>query len=161
MPKKSHNRRKKQPLPGAAVYASIENAALVTSNDPESVKEISADILNKSKGGISLCLYVQEFGVGIRRLVNNRHILGHVVEAKSPYKGVFSLYRGPLAYAPESKDHPTWKIWLTSDDGSQSKSWSYPDTPEIAVGWHNFIVRWDHSKPVLELVARRIEFFSM
>lgn len=152
LPKKSNNRRKKEPLVVSPATPTIDDAVRITSADPNSVREINAEILNESEGGISVCLYVQEFGEGVRRLVNNRHILGHVLEAKSPYKGVFSFHRGPLAYAADGKDQPTWKLWLTSDDGSQSKSWSYPDVEQVAVGWHNFVVRWKHSKPLLEVL---------
>ena len=46
---------------------------------------------------------------------------------------------------------PAWKIWLVNDPGI-GQVWSANDTDELGSGWHNFIVRWDHSQPLLELL---------
>lgn len=83
--------------------------------------------------------------------MNNRHIFAHAVSPSSPYKNVLSFHRGPEKFEEGKKDKPTWQLWLVPD-ASIHGVWRHPDTETIEVGWHHFLVRWDHQKPVLELL---------
>jgi predicted phosphodiesterase len=124
---------------------------LVDYEHPESVGTLDATILECKKGGFELCIYLHPFGQGIRKLFNNRHLLAHATSPTSPYRNVFSLVRGPLAFDEENKDSPTWKLWLASDS-ARGKSWNHADTKTIRDGWHHFLVRWNHDKPLLEVL---------
>jgi hypothetical protein len=124
---------------------------LVNYEHPESVGTLDATILECKKGGFDLCIYLHPFGQGIRRLVNNRHILAHATSPSSPYRNVFSLVRGPLAFSDGKKDKPTWKLWLASDD-ARGNSWSHSDAKTTKDGWHHFLVRWNHDEPLIEVL---------
>ena len=129
----------------------FEKPHLIDFQHPESVGAIDATVLECKKGGFELCIYLHPFGRGIRRLFNNRHILAHATLPSSPYKNVFSFHRGPLEFVAGKKDKPTWQLWLVSD-ASFHGAWKCGDAATIETGWHHFIIRWDHDRPVLELV---------
>lgn len=124
---------------------------LVTSANPESVRTLPSDVLRETTGGISVSVYVSPFGSGIRRLVNNRYIIAHAVSALDPYSNVVSLSHGPRKFSGEDIEAPAWKVWLVNDTGV-SRLLRVDDTEQISVGWHNFILRWNHEKPLLELL---------
>ncbi len=121
---------------------------------PESVVPMPSSILRAVRGGISIWVYLDPFGNGIRRLVNNRYILSHDTNSglhteDDRYLNVFSLSRGPKSYDPPEGHY--WKIWITNGEG---ESWSakYRDSIDLQVGWHHFLVRWDKGKPLIELL---------
>jgi hypothetical protein len=129
----------------------FENPHLIDYEHPESIGVIDATVLECNKGGVELCIYIHPFGKGIRRLVNNRHVLAHATSPSSPYKNIFSFHNGPLAFTEGKKNKPTWQLWLVSD-ASGGNAWKYEDSAAIEAGWHHFIIRWDHDKPLLELL---------
>jgi hypothetical protein len=126
-------------------------SVLITSKDPNSVRKLSADILRKPSGGVACCVFVSPFGKGIRNLVNNRYLFSHAGTPVSPYANVFSLLRGPRKFEKDEIHIPVWKLWLCN--GSSNGNWYHiGDTDSFPSGWHSFVVRWDHTKPSLELV---------
>jgi predicted phosphodiesterase len=129
----------------------FETPRLIEKGSPESVGTLNASALDDIQGGFEICVYLNDFGKGIRRLVNNRHVFAHAVMASSPYKNVFSFHRGPASFQGPKKDVPMWHIWLVTEN-SRGNSWQVPDTEHISRGWHHFAIRWDHTKPILELL---------
>jgi hypothetical protein len=131
--------------------------AKVSVCDPHSVAPMPSQILKMPKGGISIWVYVNPFDQGIRHLVNNRYIISHdtnsgrekLVEGEGRYINVFSLARGPKYFHPPR--NPDWKLWLTNAEG-ESWSASYIDSRDLSVGWHHFLIRWNHGKPLIELL---------
>jgi hypothetical protein len=126
---------------------------LVTSSRPDSVPTLPSDILRQEVGGISINVYVQAFGSGsgLRRLVNNRYIIAHAVQTTPPYSNVVAVARGPRRFSETEIREPVWKLWL-KNDVDESKLLMVADSEQIQEGWHNFLLRWDHSKPVIELI---------
>lgn len=53
-----------------------------------------------------------------------------------------------MKYGPPRQ--PSWRLWLSNDSG-EGHTWTHPDGPEFAPGWHLFVLRWDHGIPRLEL----------
>jgi hypothetical protein len=47
---------------------------------------------------------------------------------------------------------PVWKLGLVDGAGS-GNAWCCEDSHTLTVGWHHFLVRWDHDKSVLELLV--------
>jgi hypothetical protein len=131
--------------------ASDNEFVFVTSTRRDSVRTLPSDVLRSPIGGISVGVYVSPFGSGIRRLVNNRYIISHAVSTRTPYSNVVSVARGPRRFSAEDIKAPTWRVWLVNDDGVSRVLW-IDDTEQIKVGWHNFVLRWDHGKPLLELL---------
>lgn len=130
---------------------------LITSSRRQSPTPVSSRFLRSPTGSVATWVYLQPFGQGIRKLENNRYIVAHAtnrgltkaVGDKKRYVNVFSLSRGPDSYSPPI--HPVWKLWLANACG-QEKIWSCEDFEQLEPGWHHFIIRWDHGKPVLELL---------
>ncbi len=130
----------------------------VSASDPNSVVPMPSRILKKPRGGISVWVYLHPFERGIRDLENNRYILSHdtnsgqikKIEGEERYLNVFALSHG--AELPESQiPNPIWKLWITN---SRGEPWlaKYPDSRDLTTGWHHFLVRWDHDKPLLQLL---------
>jgi hypothetical protein len=124
----------------------------VSSKHRDSVQKLSSDVLRQSVGGITINVYVSPFGSGIRRLVNNRYIIAHAVSALDPYSNVVSLARGPRRFVGEDIKLPTWKVWLVNEAGT-SRLLRVDDSEQLLDGWHNFVLRWNHAKPILELLV--------
>jgi hypothetical protein len=139
-------------LASPSIEPSANGSTFVTAKDRDSVRTLPSDILREAVGGISLSVYVSPFGSGIRRLVNNRYIVAHAASALEPYSNVVSLARGPRRFSGEDVKVPTWKVWLVNDTGV-SRLLRIDDTEQIQVGWHNFVLRWNHDKPLLELLV--------
>jgi len=150
---KPHHKPSARPSkpPMESVSRTPEEAQFVGSNNPDSVLRISGLVLEKNAGGIQASVFLQGFGNGIRRLVNNRHIFAHAVSPSVPYTNVFSLSRGPSDFS-DAKRAPAWKLWLASNNAANGTSWRYEDKETTKQGWHHFLVRWDHRKPVLEVL---------
>lgn len=55
----------------------FEEPREVTSKRIESATPVSAEFLQGSTGSISIWVFIQPFGVGIRELKNNRYIVAH------------------------------------------------------------------------------------
>jgi hypothetical protein len=129
----------------------------ITFKKKDSVLPISSNFLKSPSASIGTWVYLQPFGEGIRKLVNNRYIIGHdtnygkVKETPSGnrYFNVFGLCRGPGVWSPLG--NPCWKLWITNGDGT-GYEWSVDDTINLPVGWHHFLVRWDHNRPLIEVV---------
>ncbi len=129
----------------------------VTSSKPSSVMQISSKFLKSPTASIGMWVYLPDFNEGIRLLVNNRYLISHDTNngrKKTTLKGnlyvnAFALLRGPLVWEPVGK--PCWKLWLSNSEGEQ---WirEVHDTIDFAVGWHHFMVRWDHNQPIIELI---------
>jgi uncharacterized membrane protein YhdT len=133
-----------------------ERPRLVTATDPSSFRVIPSGVLNRPVGGLSLWLYVNEFGKGIRQLEGNRYLIAHstslgpvkIEGERWVYTDVFALSRGPAA----TKDSPpSWRVVL-SDSNGKGAEWYFPDSADIDVGWHHFVLRWDHHQPLLEML---------
>ncbi len=129
----------------------------ITSRRKQSATPISSKVLQSASGSIATWVYLQPFGQGIRRLVNNRYIVAHdtnggvtkQIAGKNKYVNVFSLSHGPRTYFPP--DNPLWKLFLSNANG-EGKIWSFEDYEELKPDWHHFLVRWDHGRNVLELL---------
>lgn len=129
----------------------------ITSKRKASATPVPSKYLKGQAGSISTWLYLQNFEEGIRKLVNNRYIIGHATngghmkqcESKKAYVNAFALINGPQKWTPPS--NPIWKIWLSNGKGDQ-KIWTYNDSEELHPGWHHFLIRWDHTKPLFELL---------
>ena len=78
-------------------------------------------------------------------------MLAHAVSATTPYSNVVSLSRGPRRFTGQEIKEPVWKVWL-KNEADVSKNLMVDDNEQIQVGWHSFVLRWDHSKPLLELL---------
>jgi hypothetical protein len=50
-------------------------------------------------------------------------------------------------------------LWLVGDD-AQGFSWFQEDTDDIKPGWHHFAIRWDHDKPVFEVLLDGDKFIE-
>jgi len=133
------------------VPAESEEPRFVGSSNAGSIGRIDGLVLKKAVGGVQASVFLHVFGSGIRRLVNNRHILAHAVSPSTPYTNVFTLCRGPVDFADKIAK-PAWKFWLVPNNPAHGKSWRYEDREEIRLGWHHFLVRWNHEKPILEVL---------
>lgn len=129
----------------------------ITPDRKQSATPFSSKFLQSPQGSIAIWVYLQPFGEGIRKLVNNRHVVAHdtnqgftkqIGDARK-YVNVFSLSHGPKNTS--APDNPVWKIWLANGSGV-SKTWLYEDSEELKPGWHHFLIRWDHGQPTLELL---------
>jgi len=124
--------------------------------NPQSARQASAAVLGMSAGGLSSWVYINAFHTGIRLLENNRYLFAHATSTKKPYRNVFSFCHGPLDFLSETGEKtPAWKLWL-ADGAGNSRIWRCEDTDRLAVGWHHFLVRWDHEKSVLEVLVDHI-----
>lgn len=127
-----------------------EQPKLVSGSNSNSGDAVGSAVLKRSQGTFATWVYLQPKDQGIRRLVNNRYILGCALRKAKPYKGVIALCRGPMTWEP-LRD-PSWKIWLVDTDGVKKRIWTYPDGREFQAGWHLFVLRWNHDTPRLELL---------
>jgi hypothetical protein len=137
--------------PPAVTLHKPGDTIFVTNRKLDLVPTMPSDVLLKMSGGISINVYVSPFGKGIRHLVNNRYIFAHAASTSSPYSNVVSLAHGPRKFSETEVKQPAWKVWIKNDANS-SMLLMIDDTEEIKIGWHNFILRWDHTKPLLELL---------
>jgi hypothetical protein len=129
----------------------------ITYEEPPSVLQISSNFLKSPSASIGIWVYLHPFGEGIRKLINNRYIIGHDTnygkKKETPngnrYINVFSFCRGPGVWKPLG--NPWWKLWLTNGEGT-GYQWRVDDTIDLPVGWHHFLIRWDHNRPLIEVV---------
>jgi len=129
----------------------------ITSKNTSSAMQISSKYLKSPAASIGMWVYVSDYNEGIRRLVNNRYLIAHdtnkglrkKTSIGEKYVNTFALLRGPLVWKPIGK--PCWKLWLSNNEGEQ---WTkiVHDTIDFSVGWHHFLVRWDHNQPIIELI---------
>jgi len=135
----------------APLAASIELAdpRLITSANQQSFVALPSEVLHLDKGAVSIWAYLQDFGTGIRELKINRYLLAHATHENHPYQNVFSLRRGATKWDPPGE--PQWQLWLADAKGGE-RTWGQPDTADLKPGWHHFLVRWNHRKPILELL---------
>jgi hypothetical protein len=132
---------------------------LVTSRDPQSFGTISSEILDPKapEGGISVWVYLHPFGQGIRRLENNRYLIGHGTngghtkdfEDGARYPNMVSLRHRPTNDNP-LRD-PIWEVCISNQSGREW-TFNYPDSQKFEPGWHHFVIRWDHRRPLIELL---------
>ena len=133
----------------ASQFITVE-PRLIVASDPGSVPHASADFLKSKQGGISMWVDLPKFGEGIRHLVNNRYLIAHAGnEGNAPYRNVFALCRGPRVFDPASE--PRWNLWLADHEGRKFSK-AYEDTEDLRPGWHLFVVRWDHARPILQFL---------
>jgi hypothetical protein len=124
--------------------------------NPQSARQASTRVLGLAAGGLSLWVYLTAFDTGVRLLENNRYIIAHATSTKESYRNVFSCCRGPINFrSEEGRKTPAWKLWLVDGAGS-GKVWHCVDSDSLKVGWHHFLVRWDHERAILELLVDHI-----
>lgn len=138
----------------------------VSFSEPHSATPMSANVLRQAKGGISVWVYVNPFGRGIRDLrKNHRYIISHdtnnrnmkEMNGRKRYINSFALMRGPRDW--ETPGDPNWKIELTNATGDIWKFY-YPDSRGMTSGWHHYLIRWDHDRPLLEFLIDKEVLFS-
>jgi hypothetical protein len=138
----------------------FRDPSLVTARSPQSFGSLPSKVIDKAtqdSGGISLWAYLHPFEQGIRRLENNRYLIGHGTngghikdfEDRARYPNMLSLRHRPASYNPPRD--PIWEVCISNERGYE---WalSFPDSQKFEPGWHHFVVRWDHRQPVIELV---------
>jgi len=129
----------------------------ITSARKESLTPIPSRLIRSPKGSFATWIYLHQFGEGIRKLVNNRYIIAHdtnkgvakQIGEHKLYVNVFALSRGPKKFNPP--EHPVWKLWLANAQG-EKRIWEWEDSEELEPGWHHFLIRWDHARPLLEFL---------
>lgn len=138
----------------------------VSSSEPHSATPMSANVLRQTKGGISVWVYVNPFNRGIRTLQkNHRYINSHdtndgnikELNGRKRYVNSFALMRGPRDW--ETPSDPNWKIELTNNEGDIWRFY-YPDSRGMTSGWHHYLIRWDHDRPLLEFLIDKEVIFS-
>ena len=138
-------------VPGSASILLQREMRLITASDPESSLSGPSNFLRGEAGGISLWVNLPAFGTGIRLLENNRYLVAHATHGgRQPYRNVFSLSRGPTKFDPPTG--PLWRLWLANGE-PRDRLWTVPDDGSLTEGWHNFVIRWNHGRPVLELLV--------
>jgi len=125
-------------------YISYEN--------PSSAPIIPSIFLQSPKGSFSIWVYINPQNEGIRNLENNRYILAHdtnegfkkqIIGIKEKvYENVFALRHNVAK---------NWDIWLMNSKG-ESNNWPKSGSDILDMGWHNFLIRWDHGANKLHLL---------
>jgi hypothetical protein len=136
-------------VPAIDAVSLHETQRLVSASEPQSFTAAGSRIFSEQHGTIATWIYLDDPGRGIRELINNRYVFATAVHANDPYRSVIAVARGPKTYAPP-KD-PSWKLWLCDDHGV-GREWTHPDAGEFGAGWHLITLRWDHTRPKLELL---------
>ncbi len=114
---------------------------------PESLENVGVRVLRSPRGTISVWVYLDQQGRGIRELDNNRYLFSSATDLKMPYKNVFAFALGPTKFHADL----AWTLSIANGKGV-NKSWSYPDGGEFDVGWHLILACWDHSAPLLKMI---------
>lgn len=129
----------------------------ITSKRKISATPFPSKFLQSPSGSIASWAYLQPFGEGIRKLINNRYIVAHdsnfgngkQIGNHFRYVNVFALCYGPKFWSPPH--NPVWKLWLANGNG-EGRDWQWEDSEEFKPGWHHFLIRWNHGQPLLELL---------
>ena len=151
-------RRRKASAPNTASSnppAEAASSAPIRVEDarPHSAVPISSAVIESTSGGIALWVWLDPFGLGIRKAVNNRYLVAHAsnrgntreIDGEKRYLNVFALSSTPTGGGL------TWRVWISNGRGLEFY-FNAQDSDVYTKGWHHFAVRWDRAKPILELL---------
>lgn len=124
--------------------------------------DATSAFIQSSSGSFATWVKVPPKAFFLQEPMNNRYIIGHDTQ-----KGQFKVINGnkhrhanawgfnisPNKYNTENEGPPTevhWRLWL-SNAKFENLNLNYPNWEETETRWHHFFVRWNHSKPIIEL----------
>jgi len=124
----------------ASSATAISDERLISSYEKGSALVIDSAPLRSRSGTIVFWVLLNEDGVGIRNLSNNRYLFACVQDHKHPYHGVIGLIIGPTIFKPPQ--NRVWKLWIKGRSDVE-KVWPCPDSTSLGQGWSRVAVRWD------------------
>ena len=130
----------------------FEKPKLIQINDGIS---IPTGFLTSTIGSLSTWVEVPSTEEILKRIRNNIYVFGHdtnmgKVNEKSQYLNAWAFRLTPDNYTGFPQKI-VWTIWVSNDKGENS----YLDSQNWEEGekkWHQFLIRWNHNKPSLELL---------
>jgi len=140
-------------LPNNDLYS--PEVHFITSGNTNSCLRRSSEFLKNQKSTIAIWVwFYPDNNMGMRTLGHHQYLIAHDTNKGNPlYRlGAKNDYQNAFGFLLNKSNN--WQFWLTDENGQKYTVPSFPDsTSVIPTGWNHFAIRWDHTKPLLEILV--------
>jgi len=122
--------------------------------DKKSFITVSSDFLKNNRGSIAIWVWFfpNNNNIGIRTLGNHSYVIAHDTNNGDPLTPGKYDYQNGFGFLLNKRNE--WEFWISDNKGSKYQGKTFPDSSsEIKGGWNLLVIRWNHTKPVLEILV--------